>query len=1544
MTLLNYEALRAQALGNGKDEAVTVNTRALIDKVLARYSGEWTTLRELLQNAADASAKNVVVRFETLPSRTIPAPQTSDPSDRLRHVMLHHTLKSTVVENDGEVFRATDWARLKKIAEGNPDETKIGAFGVGFYSVFADCEEPLVSSGQEALAFHWKGDALFTKRLQLPQEQATKTTFVLPLRSSTTPVPDLMSLAQFLNSSLTFVGLAGIEMWVDEWKVLKLNKKVAPGLEIRIPKELNRKTKDGLMHVDTVTKEAVQLDAVWLKVMEWKPKLATKDHAEDGSGNAPRSAQSTQTLRTFFSRLAPTSSTNAAIEKSAKEEREKQSKISEDLLGESRATLFVHVNRAALRTFTHQNFNSELERATKKPPPKTTSISLLSTSYEESAASSTVSTDEKDIRVFEAFVPTKGRGKIFIGFTTNQTTGLNVHISTPSVIPTVERESIDLNNRFIRSWNVELLRAAGIAARVSWGHELAEMSENASRHSTAAGRKEIRREDIDPLVASALHLHDAYGWSETTPAAEVGVIMEEAFWTSNQKTAITTLSTRGILPSSKVRIEPEEGLEFASGIPVVPRELATSRLIQKLVKYGIITDVMVSDIKQELENKALDLRQLRQFLGWLAQKVRIHELDKVASKSLLAVAVANDAEDENANLLILSDMETFINTSRIPPDMPVPSFTLPFKLTSKLAKEDLELLGFEDLQMVPWLRWVCENAGARGQLSLQQDIAKNADFASNVLRTVSKQWDGLSQSSKVTIVDLLSQRTVIPTKMGMKKPSNAYFPSVKLFNDLPVMSSAHFLKEKFLVALGVRKTIEIGVVFERLMASSSKSISPIPESAPRWSHVDLIKYLASVRSDIPSEDIVRLRNTKICPAETEALQPTLERYLVSELFEPEQSLRHLGLRTLNWPGVYRPESLEGRFLSFLGLKSAPSYMELIGIMSQASGAQNWTLRDRAMKYFIDHHQTKGYANFDHSKISTPYLPIHGNEKSFAVPSHIFVNEKAAVLGFDVLRRDLQIHALKFGVKQDPPIADCVKRVIERPPNSTRTAREMFSYLATRVGELNAQNTEMLSSARIVPVKRESPDPVSNKQNEKSQNYQLNPPRMCFLGTGEKYVEIFDFVDFGHEANNFLLACGSKHEPSTIELARRLISEPAGILLVLGDERYLELLRNVAGAWRTLRKDKNLVRDLKGANCLLAYKEMSSKASPAEQDEEEESGIKLWELATADRIVIVDETITYNVFKEALLAAPMEESLEDFYHSLGAAEVSSLLEERHRLGPRSHDQASAAKLQHLLLERTRLFLNDYPADMIKHNFAWLQKHLSVECVQSISVRWTLKGYKHVRNNSRSAIISSDKPVLYITAQGYDILEVSQALVPVLLNRSKPQQIFMLEMLLESSLSKLRSRGYNVDRILRAKAAEARVAEETRKKQLAEEQQRIKEQELAWKERQAARMPGVFPDSPDRNGGPETQSSVEKESDLPIQKPRGLFSGISKHFNFDNVKRGSTLNPGNPPVQENGFAGGFPDDAPPPYTSESPQRQTTQTPQPEIVTAPHRLQRK
>ena len=198
----------------------------------------------MIQNAADANATKVTIRFETLPSTTVPLPPTDDGTAMIKHTISHHTLKRLLISNNGLPFSEKDWARLKRIADGNPDETKIGAFGVGFYSVFDDCEEPFVSSGTDAMAFYWKGNALFTRRLQLDEKANPETTFVLDYRNDTSPVPSLMQLCQFLSSSLTFVNLECIELWLDDWNVLRLAKKAAPGTALTIPRDIETKTQD----------------------------------------------------------------------------------------------------------------------------------------------------------------------------------------------------------------------------------------------------------------------------------------------------------------------------------------------------------------------------------------------------------------------------------------------------------------------------------------------------------------------------------------------------------------------------------------------------------------------------------------------------------------------------------------------------------------------------------------------------------------------------------------------------------------------------------------------------------------------------------------------------------------------------------------------------------------------------------------------------------------------------------------------------------------------------------------------------------------------------------------------------------------------------------------------------------------------------------------------------------------------------------------------------------------------------------------------------
>ncbi|EKD16419.1 Neutral zinc metallopeptidase [Drepanopeziza brunnea f. sp. 'multigermtubi' MB_m1] len=882
---MDFTKLRATALKDGDDEeAVTVNTRALIDKVLARYSGEWTTLRELIQNAADAQATTVTIKFETLPSASVPTSNTTNQSEILKHVLLHHTLRRLLVTNNGQAFGVNDWSRLKRIAEGNPDETKIGAFGVGFYSVFADCEEPFVSSGNEAMAFYWKANSLFTKRLQLPPEQSNpNTSFVLDYRNTTTPMPNLLSICQFLATSLTFVALQKLELQVDDWTIIRLEKKAAPSLEVPIARDVETRTKEGLMKVQSMDRESVQMDATFMNVVGWKPAMSTTMSRPGFESSYGTSSSDVPSLRSFFSRLTASTSHAQLKTKAMKEEKALQEVVLEDLTAMTTANVFLRVTTAVVKTSVHEKFAVELERATKKPPPKITKLAILTSSYDETAASSKDNLVAKSVDVFSSVLPgKKPGGRIFIGFPTHQTTGAGMHLSAPSVIPTVERESIDLNARWVRTWNQEMLRVAGIMARIAFANEMADLSTKISRAVKLAGHgTKVTKDEIAQFMPEALHTLKSFTFGESTPSSQVSQLIEEAFWTAYKKPSIEIYSSRGVLPTTKVRLATEDLSGFVDGIPVVPEAVAEGPFVNKLKDFGLITEITFNDVRQELEAKALTKGQLVQFIGWAGKKAITGDMDRSTVHILMGVAVAMTGDADGAgDVIALGTITNYLSVSKIPAELPLPPSTMPFQFTRTSSVNELQALGWEPLEIVPWLRFLIETNSHRPK---EQSLTNSPQFSASVLQVLSKAWDGLSPGSKTTVVALLQPLAVIPTKAGMKRPGESFFASVKLFEDLPTVTSCPGVKEKFFAAIGVRKTVDLETIFA------------------------LIKYLASVQEDIPREDIQRLKNSQICPAEAgpKGLEPTVgsaRLYRVSELFEPNDDLRGLRLPIIQWPG------------------------------------------------------------------------------------------------------------------------------------------------------------------------------------------------------------------------------------------------------------------------------------------------------------------------------------------------------------------------------------------------------------------------------------------------------------------------------------------------------------------------------------------------------------------------------------------------------------------------------------------------------------------
>ena len=259
-----------------------------------------------------------------------------------------------------------------------------------------------------------------------------------------------------------------------------------------------------------------------------------------------------------------------------------------------------------------------------------------------------------------------------------------------------------------------------------------------------------------------------------------------------------------------------------------------------------------------------------------------------------------------------------------------------------------------------------------------------------------------------------------------------------------------------------------------------------------------------------------------------------------------------------------------------------------------------------------------------------------------------------------------------------------------------------------------------------------------------------------------------------------------------------------------------------------------------------------------------------------------------------MVAPMEDKLEDLYLALGASTLGSLVQDDLRLGRPIADQKAVVKLRSHILERAKLFLHECARENIKHDSRWLEKNLSLQVVHSISLRRSLRGHAQSHTQKRSAAVTHERHAgwtLFITEGRHDLYQISLAICPILLERPHQQSFLTFETFLNLNLIELRSRGYNVERILRAKAAEARIAEGERRKQMESEQAQLREQEEQWRQQQSQ---AVVPAAAREDRRKSTQVSMPGAfgSDSPENSPeptragrRGLFSGLTRKLGLD-----------------------------------------------------------
>ncbi|KAF8128969.1 hypothetical protein EV363DRAFT_1220883 [Boletus edulis] len=1396
----------------GQDESVEVNQRALIDKVLARYSGEFTVFRELLQNSDDARASAVEIHFETAAYlRRKEGEQGNIDIPSLPNLRSTYVTQWTF-RNNGITFRDEDWTRLRKIAEGNPDEEKIGAFGVGFYSLFSVTENPFVSSGGHGMQFYWKDnkDQLNVRRGDLPSKGTADpwTAFEMTLREAG-PIPPAFDFMRFLTSSITFmVHLNDVSVYFDEHRIGHIRKSPGVAKAVELPRGLKRSSQSNIMNIKGVQSHPIRIKvevmhAIYADGTEKRPLLEVLEPRK------PTGGFFSSLVSALTSQSTPQPETPALPPQPPKDPAE---------LYDMNVTLTVFTAEVDVKV--DKKLSAELLRSTKKNPPMRLEYDLIYTGkdeYDQSLA------DDKNqplacgsiFQGLRADLNGFGHTRIFIGHATGQTTGIGGHMAS-RFIPTVERESIDLVDRNVAVWNKELLYVGGFLARTAYELELSNIQILWEGAAKSNGTLDFRppQELEDWLLQRFIHILKFVTFHHSTPSSEVSRLLEASFYGCSSL-PLRLLSSSGVRGAPDIREFDPVFSTFLKHLPVLPQSVIQEgvRTIKALQAQGMLSPITFNDVLQELRRHPLSEEELISCLKWwtgLKQDNSDVNMAQIRVR-LLDVAVLSGAD---GRVLPLSSVQYFINTktlgTHIPSDGPLPVTLMPLNITKHFTPTELTSFNWCEFTLIDWLQHVSQADVMSA--NPDHDFTKSVVWAERVLTILSRVWPSLSNEMHTSAKKVFAKKKCIPTSCGLTSPELSYFSNtnVTLFGDLPLVQfpSGFVIKgqmEKLLSFIGVRKHVDLQLVFDRMVKTGD------------WSISDLVGYLVQVRDTLTNEELARLASTAAFPKEgAPSAGGKKPRYCAQDLYEPADIFRQLELPILDWgaKSKWRNNSEEAKLLYRLGLRRFPPLETTVTLCSSSDAS----VRMSAFKYLCDNIPSK-YPDYNPDNFGhIAFILAEGEDGThLGRLGEVFSGTQWKLLGFSVVQDSCREAAVsKLGIQPHPPTSMLLSLLEKTPPPNEATARQWFEILAERISSFTQPQLTILSKLPIVPTKGSG-----------TQRLRWLMPTQCYLGTkGEFHSKLFAFVDFGPVANRFLSACGSKSEPSIDEVAEILISDPKKFYALSGGyENFLAELRNLAVNSHaitigTISKMK-ISPILLGMRRQRASKTSLDKAVLAEWDEEEWED--LHDLRKPSEIVIADDTNAYQLFGDSIFAAPQEDLLESFYASLGSRRLSTVVREEYKVSNEKSDTKIASDVRTLVLERLPLFLHEHTHARTKVSLSWLSgaHNFKVKVFAKLVVSKTLDvgSGKTTRTLDASAAakrVGSGPIELWLSYSAQvDMYEVATSLCRLLFEKAKVNDTLLFMTILSTDLKALRRRGYNVDKILKQQQQDRKLVEEARR---------------------------------------------------------------------------------------------------------------------------------
>ncbi|CAF2972551.1 unnamed protein product [Rotaria sp. Silwood2] len=1090
----SWDNLRLNARRHGHEEKVVPNIRRLIDGMLARYSSDFVVFRELIQNADDARATfyELELKCNTL-------------SSSFQEMDFHSgEVTEICTKNNGQIFTEADWKRVSAIAEGNTDVASIGQFGVGFYSVFSYTEEPMILSGEEYMLFVWHDDVLRTLRHKLPVEQQSKVTSII-LKMKNRHVLEVVS---SLNKDRT------------------------------VETQNRKKSNDDMPAIDLF-----QLKAYFARVLSFTRHIVNLV-IKINSVTVFKISKTQSIVPSIQGMLAfkPQSSMNNIL--------------SLDSLVHTKQTFTIrngpsitlgHVTLEAQLTVNKQLYNT-IQEILKKPLPSIVHIQILfvptNVIIEQQQLELSTTRNDLNIQILNSILPLKFQGHeihpsgfIFIGLGTYQSTGIGMHVYS-HLIPTIERENLDLQNPYIAKWNKELLTSAGLIIRHIYNQTILNSSQSTSNKCYNA------------ILAP-------YSFQPSTPQEQIA---------SNKKILVPVKLSPSdchlvLVSSNQAFLADSKHIHSFLSFPLVPLEITKIGFFTVLKRFKLINNADEYIIEDQLASSILLPIELIALLNWLCS-------NEVCSNDYIrrVLSIVCFREDMKSPIISLGKVK-YYNASNIPSVLPLPPNILPMTIASHFSREQLQNNFF--LSPCSFTKLINFYLNENQHYLLQND--KTAEC---LLSLFSQELSQFSKLESKQIQNVLSTIECISTTQGMKLPSQAYIPSSFLTPELPVITlnlssnieksrrinykhqDVNLVSDDFLKHIGCR-ILNIKGIVDGITAAPNRENMQI-----------LIDTLIKERNNMSDSDFNELKHSKFLIGTTlKSTERPVTWYSPEELHFPivAEELKWRTLLIIDWHDVHI-HSAEYVFLKELGVREVPDLNKLMDrIIEEHDSTQRSYMRTKksyrlpiALQFFAKNFQKHYFTLWETSNPKQAFLPsrlpTENNYENVVLSSPDKVvtdtNPLCATLLPEVTKlfnKHFKISLL--GIKTHPTLPQAFDILMERKNElfMLEWAREIFAYLNGLDG-LNQQFIKHLSNIAFIPVPGTStfmkPSEVFIRSNvqklaiESSQNFETQT--LDNINTSG----LIDFVDFGLKGNSFLLSVGVLHDPTSSIVAELLINRQA----------------------------------------------------------------------------------------------------------------------------------------------------------------------------------------------------------------------------------------------------------------------------------------------------------------------------------------------------------------------------------------------------------------